>query len=102
MRDGTAPSPDRRSVIGWFFRSPDTGEIVVAQAPNLPLWVFLATTAVRLLFHPDGTAGAMVSIVSTATIVGWSLMEIVAGSSPFRRVLGGAVLVAVLAGLLFG
>ena len=100
MRDRRAPSARRGSGIGWFFRNPDTGEIVVAQAPNLPLWVFLAATAVRLLFHPDGTAGTVVSIVSTAAIVVWSVLEIAAGSSPFRRVLGVAVLLASLAGLL--
>ena len=99
MRDGPAPTTDR-SGIGWFFRNPESGEVVVAQAPNLPLWVFLAATAVRLLFHPDGAAGTVVSIVSTAAIVVWSLIEIAAGSSPFRRVLGAAVLLAVLAGLL--
>ena len=53
----------------------------------------------RLLFHPDGTAGTVVSIVSTTAIVVWAVMEIAAGSSPFRRVLGAIVLVAALAGL---
>jgi len=86
--------------MGWFFRNRDTGEIVVAQAPNLPLWIFIAATAVRLVFQPDGTAGTVVSIVSTVAIVVWALIEIAAGSSPFRRVLGGVVLLAVLAGLL--
>ena len=90
----------RRSDLGWFFRNPDTGEIVVAQWPNLPLSVFLAATAARLLFQPDGTAGTVVSIVSTTAIVVWAVLEIAAGSSPFRRVLGAVVLLAALAGLL--
>ena len=100
MRDQTPPTNHRRTGIGWFFRDPDTGEIVVAQAPNLPLWIFLAATAVRLVFHPNGTAGTVVSIVSTVAIVVWAVIEIAAGSSPFRRVLGGVVLLVVLAGLL--
>jgi hypothetical protein len=90
----------RRTGISWFFRNPETGEIVVAQAPNLPLWIFLAATAVRLVFPPRGTAGTVVSIVATVAIVVWSLIEIAAGSSPFRRVLGGVVLLVVLTGLL--
>ena len=90
----------RRSGLGWFFRNPDTGEIVVAQWPNRPLWLFLAATTARLLFQPDGTAGTVVSIVSTTAIAVWALMEIAAGSSPFRRVLGAVVLLAALAGLL--
>ena len=96
------PPAPRRSTIGWFFRNPDTGEIVVAQVPNLPLWIFLAATAFRLLVHPTGTAGTVVSIVSTAAIVVWALIEIAAGSSPFRRVLGAVVLLGVLARLLLG
>ena len=53
-----------------------------------------------LVFQPDGTAGTVVSIVSTTAIAVWALLEIAAGSSPFRRVLGAVVLVAALAGLL--
>lgn len=90
----------RRSGLGWFFRNPDTGAIVVAQSPNLPLSAFLAATAARLVFQPDGTAGTVVSIVATTAIAVWALFEIAAGSSPFRRVLGAVVLVAALVGLL--
>jgi hypothetical protein len=100
MPTKTPPSPQHRSAIDRFFRNPETDEIVVVQAPNLPLWIFLAATAVRLLAHPEGTAGTIVSIVGTAAIVVWSVIEIVAGSSPFRRVLGAVVLVLTLAGLL--
>lgn len=89
-----------RSGLGWFFRNPDTGKIVIAQAPNPPLWTYIAATAVRLLLHPSGTAGTVVSVVSTAALVVWSLLEIASGSSPFRRVVGSVVLLAVLAGLL--
>lgn len=92
----------RRGGVGWFFRNPDTGEVVVAQWPNLPLWVFLAATAVRLLFHPDGTAGTVVSVVSTTALVVWALIEIAVGSSPFRRVLGALVLLSVVVRLLLG
>ena len=90
----------RRSGLGWFFRNPDTGEIVVAQRPNLPLSAFLAATAARLVFQPEGTAGTVVSIVATTAIAVWAPIEIAAGSSPFRRVLGAVVLVVALAGLL--
>jgi hypothetical protein len=100
MPNRDTPIAHRRSGIGWFFRNPETGEVVVAQVPNLALWIFLVATAVRLLLHPAGTAGTVVSVVSTVAIVVWSLIEIVAGSSPFRRMLGGVVLVAVLLRLL--
>lgn len=82
-----------------FFRNPQTGEVVVAQTPNLSLWIFLVATAVRLLFQPAGMAGTLVSIVSGVALGVWSLLEVASGSSPFRRVLGGVVLLVVLAGL---
>ncbi len=96
------PSPRRRSPIRWFLRNPDTGEVVVAQAPNLPLWMFLAATAVRRLLEPSGTAGTVVSVVSTAALVVWALIEIAAGSSPFRSVLCADVLAGVVLRLLAG
>ena len=46
MGDHSARSGPRRSGIAWFFRNPDTGELAIAQAPNVPLWAFLAATAV--------------------------------------------------------
>jgi hypothetical protein len=42
----------------------------------------------------------VISVVSTTAIVVWAVIELAAGSSPFRRVLGAAVLLAVVAGLL--
>ena len=89
-----------RSGIARFFRNPRTGEVVVAQAPNLPLWIFLASTAVRWLVGPQGAAGTAVSLVAGVAIVWWSLLEVARGASPFRRVLGGAVLLAMLGRLL--
>jgi hypothetical protein len=97
------PAPDptaRHSALSRFFRNPETGEVVVAQMPNLPLWGFIAATAVRLVLHPHGTTGRAVSIVGTVSLVVWAALEITRGDSPFRRVLGGVVLVATLIGLL--
>src|SRR4051812_34543358 len=88
------------SPISRFFRNPDTGELVIFQMPNIPLWIFLACTAVRLAFHPHGTAGVVVSVIGTASLVVWAVLEIARGDSPFRRVLGAVVLAAVTIGLL--
>jgi hypothetical protein len=87
------------SAVSRFFRNPRTGDVVVAQMPNMPLWVFLAATAVRVLFRPDGSVGTLVSIVGTAGLVVWAGLEIARGDSPFRRVLGVVVLLATVAGL---
>lgn len=83
-----------------FFRNPRTGDLVVAQMPNIPLWIYLAATATRLVFRPGGTFGTLVSIVATASILVWAAAEVARGDSPFRRVLGAVVLVMVVAGLL--
>ena len=42
--------PDRgRSAVDWLFRDRETGEITVAQFPELPLWIFLGTVVARLV-----------------------------------------------------
>lgn len=91
-------APDEREgnvlarFVDWFFRNPSTGRLVIAQAPNLPLWIFIGATAVRLLFGPEGAAATVTSIVSYAALAWWAVDEIVRGDSRFRRVLGGVVL----------
>jgi hypothetical protein len=88
------------SALGRFFRNPETGEVVVAQPPNVPLLVWLAATAIRLVFAPHGALGTAVSVIATVSLVLWSLLEIARGDSPFRRVLGGVVLAAIVLRLL--
>lgn len=97
------PIPKRRhSALGWFLRNPQTGEVVVAQFPNVPLWTFLAATAVRLVLSPDGLFGSAVTAVGTASLAVWAVMELGRGDSPFRRALGGVVLLRTLIGVIGG
>lgn len=91
---------ETHSPLSRFFRNPDTGDVVVFQMPNVPLWVFLAATAARLLLSPHGAVGTAISVVSTISLIVWAVLEVARGESPFRRVLGGAVLLAVAVGLL--
>ena len=93
-----ADVPSRHSAVSRFFRNPDTGDVVAVQMPNIPLWVFLAATATRLLFHPAGTLGTIVSVVGTISLVVWAVLEIIRGDSPFRRVLGAVVLMGLVVG----
>jgi hypothetical protein len=87
-----------REAISWFFSDPETGRVVIAQWPNLPLWAFLAATAVRLIASPSGTAGTVVTAVGSISLAVWAVLEVARGDSPFRRVLGGVVLVAIVIG----
>ena len=82
-----------------MFRDRSTGQVVIAQLPNLPLIVFLVAAAIRRYASPDGTAGAVVSGVATVALLWWSVDEVVRGVNPFRRILGGVVAVVTLAGL---
>lgn len=81
-----------------FFRNPTTGRVVVVQMPNLPLWIFLGATVVRVVIQPKGLPGMIVSIIGTAALVVWAVLEIIRGESPFRRVLGTVVLLATVVG----
>jgi hypothetical protein len=86
--------------VARFFTNPHTGRLAVVQWPNLPLIIFLAATGARVLGHPKGTTGTAVAVVGDAALVVWSLLEIARGDSPFRRVLGAAVLAVMVAGIL--
>lgn len=89
-----------RAAFDRFFRNAETGELVLAQRPNLPLAIFLVATAIRLALRPDGAAGDVVAIVGGAGLAWWSADEVLRGDSPFRRVLGGVVLTALVLRLL--
>lgn len=86
--------------LRWFFTDAETGRLAIAQWPNLPLAAYLAGTGTRALTHPQGTAGTVLDVVAGAAILAWSSLEIIDGDSPFRRVLGGVVLSATVAGIL--
>jgi hypothetical protein len=87
-----------RSALERFFRNPESGEVVVAQRPNLPLAIFLAASAVRLVFRPDGGAGTATDVIGTVALLWWAADEVLRGDSPFRRVLGAVVFVATIVG----
>ena len=84
------PAPD------WtrFFRDAE-GRIVIAQFPNWPLWAWLGAT---LLEHTlaGGDGLVLARLISFAAIVYWAYLEIVSGVNPFRKCLGGVVLLFVL------
>ena len=87
-------------MISWLFRSRETGKMTVAQLPNAPLIVFLVAVAVRWIFHPSGTVGAVVSVVAAVALIIWAGDEIIRGVNPWRRILGGGIFVFTIAGVL--
>ena len=82
------------SALDWFFRNRSTGEITIGQWPNAPLLVFAACAAVTLALAPQGTPGWVVTVVGGVSLAIWGLDEVFRGVNPWRRCLGGAVLLA--------
>ena len=95
---GLAADTRTRSVVDWIFRDRQTGRIVIAQRPNIPLFIWLVATAVSWFLH--GTAHTVVSGVGTVALVIWAVAEIARGVNPWRRTLGAVVLVALLVSML--
>jgi hypothetical protein len=90
MATSTAP---RSSFVDRVFRNPKTGELAIAQVPNVPLAIFLVTAVVRWTLHPTGTVGTVVTVIGAAGLLWWAVGEIGWGDSLFRRFLGAAVLI---------
>lgn len=86
-----------RAAFDWLFRNRRTGGITIGQWPNLPLWLFIAASVIRRLARPEGDAGRAVEVVAVGSLAWWSVDEIVRGVNPFRRALGAAVLVGLVA-----
>ena len=87
-----------RTATNWVFRDRKTGRIVIAQRPNVPLIVALASIGGRRLADPPDPWGAVLSVVGNGALVLWALDELVRGVNPWRRALGAGVLVVLGAG----
>lgn len=92
----------RPGAVDWLFRNRETGRLTIGQPPNLSLAIFLAATVARWVFDPAGGVRATLVAVGRLALVWWSVDEIVRGVNPWRRILGGLVLVGTLAGLVLG
>jgi hypothetical protein len=79
-------------MVSWLFRNRSTGQITLAQRPNLSLIVFALLAAARWILTPVGAAGTMLDIAAGGALAWWSLDELIRGVNPFRRVLGAGVL----------
>ena len=79
--------------IDWFCRDRQTGRIVIAQWPNLWLWIFVAASLVELVTDATGPTGIGAHIASTTSLLIWAGDELLRGANPWRRCLGTAVLI---------
>ena len=67
---------------------------VVAQFPNLPLWVWLVATIVSKL--TSGTAESVALAIGVVALTAWAYLELSEGVNWFRRLLGVAALIYIV------
>lgn len=92
------PGVARRSV-DWLFGDRHRGGYTVAQWPNIPLWLFIASTVGLRVVGPTGTVATSLRVVADISLLVWALDEMIRGVNPFRRLLGLAVLGLTVVGL---
>lgn len=73
----------------FFTDSSGHQTIILFPNPPLILWVVFLLAAKFVHAAPWHT---WLSVLSTLSLVVWAVLELVKGTSPFRRVLGGVVL----------
>ena len=96
---GEDSGPLARSV-NWHLRNRRTGGLTVAQWPNLPLGAFLAAEIALRFVRSGDRAATVLRAVAVVALLLWAADEIARGVNPFRRMLGAAVALATIAGLL--
>ncbi|MBD2504902.1 hypothetical protein [Anabaena azotica] len=72
------------------------GNIVVAQAPNPPLIVWIVASLFSLIFT-TGQINTVLNFVANASLFTWAWMELFQGVNYFRRTLGLVVLMGLIA-----
>jgi hypothetical protein len=76
---------------GWWIRDRD-GHVVLAQAPNAAILVWLTSVVVGWTDVLDHDRGEVLTDVGQGALVVWSLDELLRGASPVRRLMGAVVL----------
>lgn len=76
------------SAYNWMFRDRHTGRITIAQLPNAPLGIFLATVVAGRATDEDDLTGLAVRWTGSIALGWWALAELRSGANPWRRLLG--------------
>jgi hypothetical protein len=81
----------------WFDRvfKDDSGQVVLAQTPNLPLIVWGITSLLMIIFTTGKTHTGLESIAFGALFT-WAWEELFQGVNYFRRALGLLVIVSMI------
>ncbi|MEH1945178.1 MAG: hypothetical protein V7L01_33865 [Nostoc sp.] len=83
------------TLVDKTFRD-SSGNIVIAQVPNPPLILWIAASLLTLAF-PSGKTNTVLDFVANASLFTWAWLELFQGVNYFRRGLGLAVLIGLIA-----
>ena len=89
--------------LNWLFRDLTTrrGGYVIAEAPNLPLIIFMICLVLGVAIYPGMFQTILLGIAYIALTV-WGVMEFRSGRSRFRKLLGICGLLGVVGAIILG
>ena len=85
----------QNTLVDKTFRD-DEGNIVIAQMPNLPLIVWIVTSLLTLVFT-SGKINTLLDLLAYGSLFTWAWLELFQGVNYFRKALGLAVLIGIIA-----
>ncbi|WP_457105754.1 hypothetical protein [Methylobacterium sp. P5_C11] len=91
------PSTTIGRIVDWLFRDRRTGAITIAQWPNLPLWLFAGFSLAAWLAQGRGPVESWLSLGADLALAWWAADELLRGVNPWRRILGAATLIGLIA-----
>jgi len=83
------------------FWENEHGQPVIWQKPNIYLTTWIVCTIINF-FLPFGDLAKLVGFIGLISLIVWAVLEVCSGVNNFRRLLGGLVLLVLLASRLLG
>ncbi|MBG1260747.1 hypothetical protein [Nostoc commune] len=85
----------QNTLVDKTFRDNE-GNIVIAQMPNLPLIVWIVTSLLTLILT-SGKINTVLDVLANGSLFTWAWLELFQGVNYFRRALGLAVFIGIIA-----
>ncbi|MEA5503098.1 hypothetical protein VB735_08265 [Halotia wernerae UHCC 0503] len=83
------------TLVDKTFRDSD-GKIVIAQMPNPPLILWIVASLLALVFT-SGKINIVLDVLANGSLFTWAWLELFQGVNYFRRALGLAVFIGIIA-----
>lgn len=85
--------PKLKNLINYCIRDRE-GNIVLGQPANLPIIVGVIAAVATLVAR--GAIQAFIALIAFGALFTWAWLEIFDGTTPLRRIIGGAAMIALL------